>query len=534
MVELLALFLAGLSLFFTGVAGVKGQLQRMSGRRLRKMLARTTGNPVLGTLTGVLAGAISQSASVVAFILSGLIATGLIPVRRALLVVAASNIGTAVLVFLAAIDLRLAILYIIGLTGLAINFRIAVRLSSVFGALFSIGLLFFGLDLMKQGFAPLPQMPGFIALAALLQDWAVAALLLGAACRMFIQSSSAIGVIAITLQASGIFTELQAMLLICGCGPGVALAGMFLSSTLQGAPRQVIVFQGIINLISGCSMAGLLLIDSGLNDGAILQHFEALTSSPSQRVALLFLANMVLCWLAALILLPWIEGVLDRIEPPTQSEDISRPAFIHDEALDVPETATELAAREQLRLLNLTIQLLDCVRTDQTWGEYDDPDALHEGMQRLRPEISTFIAEIVNRELDRETTKEVLTLERRQEQLDALEESVAKFIELHRKTGFTGRGAQLIDRLTESLSVILLTAQDAWVSGDDFEAEMLMSLTSDRGEMMEKIRVAFQEGARAGLDEEAAIFYATALFERMLWLVRQIGQTLQTAPRATA
>ncbi|QPM90253.1 Na/Pi cotransporter family protein [Pseudooceanicola algae] len=531
MIELSALFLAGLSLFFTGVAGVKAQLQRMSGRRLRKMLSRTAGNPVLGTGLGIVAGAISQSASVVAFILSGMVATGLITVRRALLVVAASNIGTAVLVFLAAIDLRIAILYIIGLTGLAINFKVAIRLTTLFGALFSIGLLFFGLDMMKQGFAPLPQMPGFIALAAFLQDWDIAALILGAACRMFIQSSSAIGVIAITLQTGGIFTELQAMLLICGCGPGVALAGMFLSSNLSGAPRQIIIFQGMINFIAGAVIGGLLMVDNALDHGSLLGYLDLIANTPSQRVALLFLATMTTCWLAGLALLPWIEPLLNRIEPPTQTEDVSRTAYIHDEALEVPETATELAEREQLRLFNLMIQLLDCVRDDRTTGEYDDPEALHEGMQMLRPEIDAFIAELINRELDRETANEILGLERRQEHLDALEDSIAEFVAILRRNSFSGRAADLIDRLTESISVILLTTQDAWEHSDAFETETLMTLTADRGDMMERIRIAFQDGSRAGLEEESAIFHATMLFERIVWLVRQVGKSLSGSAR---
>ena len=200
--QLAALFLAGLSLFFTGINGVKSKLQQMSGRKFRQMLAKVTDRPVLAGLVGMGFGAVTQSASAVAFILAGMVATGLISLRRALPVVASSNVGTALLVFLAAIDLRLAVLALIGITGLMINFKIAHRFEALVGALFAIGMLFLGLDMMKQAFAPLPQYAWFIALAAFLKAWAWAPFFLGAALRMVIQSSSAIGVIAIALQGS--------------------------------------------------------------------------------------------------------------------------------------------------------------------------------------------------------------------------------------------------------------------------------------------------------------------------------------------
>ena len=76
--EAAAFFLAGLSLFFYGVNGVREKLQQASGRRLRNVLARFTKNPVIAVLLGVFSGAVTQSSSAVSFILSGLVATGLI------------------------------------------------------------------------------------------------------------------------------------------------------------------------------------------------------------------------------------------------------------------------------------------------------------------------------------------------------------------------------------------------------------------------------------------------------------------------
>jgi phosphate:Na+ symporter len=378
---------------------------------------------------------------------------------------------------------------------------------------------------MKQAFEPLPGYPEFQAFAKFLKGWDFAPILLGMACRMFIQSSSAIGVIAITLEKGGIFTETQSMLLVCGIGPGLALAGLFLSSNLKGAPRQIVIYQGIINLLSGILCAAFILADSEAGLG-IMTRLVALVS-PSQCIALVFLGNMLGSLFIGLAILPWAEALLCRLEPPAPGEDVSRPAFIHDEALDIPGTAAELAASEQLRLLEYTIHLLDCIRDERAASQIDDPATLHAGMRGLQGEVRAFLAELVNRQLDPEISHAVLSLERRQEHLEALEEGVNQFVTTRRTTAFSGRAAELMSRLAESLSLMLLTAREAWAGADTLDLEHLLRLTEDRGDLMERIRVGVQSEA-VPHEQRSALFYATTLFERTVWLLRQLGLSLQT------
>src|SRR5215472_9830300 len=100
MVESIALYLAGLSFFFTGMAGISDNLRQMTGQRFRILLVRATNHPARAGMLGMIAGMFTQSTSVVAFILSGMISAGLMPIRRALIVLACANIGTAALVFI--------------------------------------------------------------------------------------------------------------------------------------------------------------------------------------------------------------------------------------------------------------------------------------------------------------------------------------------------------------------------------------------------------------------------------------------------
>ena len=199
MIEVVALYLAGLSFFFTGVAGISENLRQMSGQRFRLLLARATNHPVRAGLLGVALGVMTQSTSVVAFILSGMIATGLLPLGRALIVLAASNLGTALLVFIAAMDLHLPILFLIGVSGLLIAFKLLLKWKPGMAVVLSVGLVFFGLDMMKQAFKPFSSSPGMTDVGKFFDYWPDAAFFLGMLMRTVIHSSSAVAAITITI-----------------------------------------------------------------------------------------------------------------------------------------------------------------------------------------------------------------------------------------------------------------------------------------------------------------------------------------------
>src|SRR3954464_5307040 len=111
MLEILALFLVGLSLFFYGVDGMQLHLQGLTSRRLRRQLAHWARHPVLAGAWGFLFGAITQSSTTVAFILTSLVADGLLTGRRARPSVEWANLGTVALVLFVSFDVRLAFLY---------------------------------------------------------------------------------------------------------------------------------------------------------------------------------------------------------------------------------------------------------------------------------------------------------------------------------------------------------------------------------------------------------------------------------------
>src|SRR6266436_5460056 len=97
MVELTAIFLGGRAFFFLGVDGIRTHLRQLASRRFRRMMSHMTDRAYLAGAWGLLFGAITQSATAVSFIVVGMIASGLLTLPRALLMVAMANLGNEVI-----------------------------------------------------------------------------------------------------------------------------------------------------------------------------------------------------------------------------------------------------------------------------------------------------------------------------------------------------------------------------------------------------------------------------------------------------
>src|SRR5215470_17082157 len=140
--SILANLIAGLGLFFSGLRMVDANLRQATGRQLRAIIGRLTHSKGVASFVGLVTGALVQSSSGIVFILVSLVSSGLTTVRRALPIVTWANVGCCALIFAAVLDLRLAILYLLGVAGAAFAFD-RTHKSDAFGAVFGIGMLFY-------------------------------------------------------------------------------------------------------------------------------------------------------------------------------------------------------------------------------------------------------------------------------------------------------------------------------------------------------------------------------------------------------
>lgn len=533
MPELLALFLAGLALFFHGVSGVRTHLQGLTSRRLRRQLAAWSRRPLLAGAGGFLFGAVTQSSTAVAFILASLVSGGLIGVSHALPVVAWANLGTVPLVFFASLDAHLAFLYLLGLAGLALAFDLGpARARPAFAAVFSIGLLFLGLQLMKDAFAPLPAHAGFRDLAAFVQGSTLATFVAGALLRVLVQSSSAIAVIAITLARGGLLSADQAALMMFGTGAGVGLSVFLLSANLRGVPRQIALYQALVNTFASLALCTLYYVEHYSGTPLLLALASALAPAPDSpvRLACAFLFLQSAAVLAALLASRPAAAWLARLCPPTDEQDLARPRYISPEALADPDSALDLADKEQTDLLARLPALLDTLRRPAPPVPAPSVPAsvLHRATLAVAGEVHAHLRELVEQSPDAQASARLLALEQRHALLVSLTDTVHDFAAaLDRLRAPGAPPAPLLDALLESLDTLLLAAVDAARSADPDDLALLLRLGADRGELMERLRRQLLAASALDHARKSDLFHVTGLFERAVWLLRQLALAQQ-------
>ncbi|WBV41720.1 Na/Pi symporter [Pseudoroseomonas cervicalis] len=536
--EILASIFGGLGLFFLGVKGVGAGLQSMGGRRMRRLMAEATRGPLRAAAMGLLMGALTQSSNAVTFIATSLYTAGLLPLRRALPALAWCNAGTAGLVLLATIDLRLAVLWLFGTVGFATYFGLdgGGRLKPLLGALAGLGLLFLGLATIKAGAAPLRDLPLVREILAFSGTALTPPFLIGVVITLIAQSSSTVSILAITLTALGLLGFEQTVMVVYGASLGSGLSVLLLSGNLSGSARQLALYQTLFKA-TGTALFLLLFWVEQQGVPLVLAATALLSHDLPERIGWLFLLFQVVTALAVAPLNGAAMALLRRLSPPGAAEALGRPRFLYDQALEHAPTALELVEREQAglagRLPGLLGPLLEPAA--EAPGQPPRPARL-QAAASVEQAVRHFLAELLTRDPAPASLERVVALESRNEMLTALRETVGEFAEAVEQAEARGEAdpvAAPLRAMAEALHLLLLQLEEA---ADRLEAEdlaLLRTLAADRSDMMDQLRrrVARAEPGLAPGGHDL-LFRATALFERAVWLIRR--QALLLEPAATA
>jgi len=521
--ESLPLFLTGLVFFFLGLDGVKASLKGLASRSMRRRARAAVSSPLRAAVLGVGFGALSQSATAVSFLLAGLVSARLLPLGRALSVVAWANPGTAILAFLAAVNLNLATMWLIGLAGLGMRNRRLKAVSGALGAVLGIGFLLFGLTQLKRAAAPIQEAEWFATFSVALNGSLVLGFIAGALLRVVIQSSSAIVVILIALCGKGLLGVEQAMMVIHGTGVGIGLSVLLLGQGLRGEALRISYWQAILNACAASAL-GLWMLFAATD---LLPSLPRLLSvarvSIETDLAIGFLLQMLLCPLAGWLLRARAEAILARLAPEAAVDVLARPRYLDEGALEDTEIAIDLVAREQARVVAALPALLDRARLDSAGASGLQHAEVRDALVALDGEIAGFLADLSAREGDHERGVVIAAAIARQQALIELVESVDAMAESVDRLPADSAARMLGGGLAEASDVVLGTLREWLERRDAADRELLDEMTADRGEQMESVRRNAAGAEFGSASDQATVLYATSMFERTVYLARRVA-----------
>ncbi len=216
--------IGGIGILLLGIVLMSEAIQKLAGPGFRKILANLTGGKFKALFTGMLVTTIIQASSATAIATIGFVSAGLITIPQALAVIFGANVGTTATAWLVTI---FGIQYSIGqfsLLFVACGVILKILYTdhrSDFGSLLAgFGLLFFGITIMRQGLAQLPQSINFTAISGHVITDRLLLFAIGFILTIVMQSSSAAVVLALVALSSGTISLFQGQVLVIGMNAG--------------------------------------------------------------------------------------------------------------------------------------------------------------------------------------------------------------------------------------------------------------------------------------------------------------------------
>jgi len=360
--------IAGLGLFLFGMTQLEWALRELAGDGFRRLLRRHSGTPFKGMLVGAGSTMVLQSSTLVMVLVLAFVGAGVIELRGALGVVYGANLGTTATGWLVAtlgfkFDLGQASLGFIGLGGVGTVLLPAGKLREGARLAVGLGLILFGLDLMKDGVEAWGKSVDVSPFAG--RDRFTLALL-GLLLTAVIQSSS--GAMMITLSAlfGGIIDLPAAAAIVVGSNVGTAVTTGMLGS-IGGTPDKKRVAAAHVVFNSVTALVALVLLDPLL----------ALVETVQDPLIALVLFHSLFNMLGIIMFLPASSRFADfldrRFVVPRQF--IGR--HIHRVDPAVGEAALAAMEQEVRRAIGLAVRLnrhalRQPAEPGSAWGERED------------------------------------------------------------------------------------------------------------------------------------------------------------------
>ena len=223
----------GLGIFLLGMKYMQQGLQVIAGARIRRMIRAITSNRFLAVGVGFFVTTLVQSSSVTSVMVIGLVNSELMALTEAIAVIIGANIGTTVTGWILALKIGEYGLPLLGLAAFGWLFLKSEKLRYASLSILGIGMVFFGLEVMKDGFAPVRELPEFADLFQLFEatDYpgVLKSALVGCVATLVVQSSSATLGMTIALANTGVVDFRTAAAVVLGTNIGTTITAYLAS-----------------------------------------------------------------------------------------------------------------------------------------------------------------------------------------------------------------------------------------------------------------------------------------------------------------
>lgn len=486
--QLIFELIGGLGIFLLGMKYMSEGMQAVAGSSLRRMIGAVTGNRFLAIIVGVVVTCVVQSSSITTVMVVGFVNSGVMSITQAIGVIMGANVGTTITGWILVLKVGKYGLPLLGAAAFVYLFSRGDRWRYWAMAIMGVGMVFFGLELMKDACSFIKELPDFEAWFKTFQADNYAGVLkcalVGCVMTTLVQSSSATLGITISLAFQGVISYETAAALVLGENIGTTITALFASLGATTNARRAAYFHVIFNLagvfwitlifpwyiefiqwLIGVDVAAATVVDGNTT-------YPNTTSVIAATHSVFNVMNMLLF----VPFVPFFVRLLERTVPAKDFKEKPHLTDLDVRMVETPTLAIEQSRRELQRMGDGCSKMLDWVAELR---EQDDPDIeLANRLQQrervldsIQDEISTFITNLLSGNVPHAVADEARLQLRMADEYESVSDYLANLDQFDRKLRrdghrFSADHRARLGELNEYTAQYLVSINKALTNGD--------------------------------------------------------------------
>ncbi len=413
LIKLICELVGGLGIFLLGMKNMSDGMQAVAGVSLRRLIGAVTNNRFAATAVGTVVTCIVQSSSITTVMVVGFVNSGVMQLGQAIGVIMGANIGTTVTGWILVLKVGKYGLPLLGGAAFVYLFARRERWRFWAMAIMGVGMVFFGLELMKDACSIIKEMPDF-------EEWfktfsadsyigVLKCALVGCVMTTLVQSSSATLAITISLASSGVIEFESAAAFVLGENIGTTITAFLASLGATTNARRAAYFHVIFNLIGVLWITAAFspyiemvqwIVDGDVGDVVMVDGKETFPGTIPAIAATHTIFNITNTILF-LPFLPLYVRFLNWLVPAKDFKEKPRLTDLDIRMLETPVMAIEQSRREIERMSDGCLKMLDWLITLRN---QDEPDNLlgdrlkqrEQVLDSIQDEVATFVTNLLS------------------------------------------------------------------------------------------------------------------------------------------
>jgi phosphate:Na+ symporter len=397
----------GLGMFLFGIYLMEEAVRKLSGGSLRKFIRKYTNGTFRSIFVGFLSTVALQSSSALSLIVLAFVGAGVIKMQQAIGLILGANIGSTTTGWIVAglgfnFNIEIFALPLIAVGGLfSVLLSEKERLSKYFNIICALGLLFYGLGLMKSS---VEELGNAIDLAEMPNYGILFYFAMGVLATAIMQASSATVALTLTALNAGLLSFNDAAAMVVGADLGTTIT-IVIGSLGGGVLKKRVAWAQVgFNMIT--AFAALLFLPLLI---AFVTIFFKIDKHPVEALVLFHSSFNVL---GVLLFIPFIDRFSNFLENLLKDRKTNSAKFINEESAKMTYSALIAMKKETAHLYNdilfhnLKVMEIEAksIFLNNEFAKEDKHLSLpkeYENIKQLQSEILTFGAGIQMKELSK-------------------------------------------------------------------------------------------------------------------------------------